>query len=194
MAPCRETLRGGLTLPDRSGSPIVYRYLSPADDVERLTELLHESYALLAAAGMRFMASHQDADATRRRMDRGETIVAVEHSDVVGLVTLATAAATGGSPFYDRADVASFGQFAVHPRKQRLGIGSTLLNLVEARAAELGVGSLALDTSERAAKLIAFYQARGYAFVEHCQWETTNYRSVVMARRISAADTEAGAR
>jgi GNAT superfamily N-acetyltransferase len=194
MASCRETLRGGLTLPDRSGSLIVYRYLLPIDSVEALTELLHESYAPLAAAGMRFMASHQDAELTRRRMDRGETIVAVEHGAVVGLITLATAAATSGSPFYDRADVASFGQFAVHPRKQRLGIGSTLLSLVEARAAELGVGSIALDTSERAAGLIAFYEARGYTFIEHCQWETTNYRSVVMARRISGAGTEASVR
>jgi GNAT superfamily N-acetyltransferase len=173
-----------VTVPDRTGRPILYRYLAATDDVDALTALLHESYAPLAAAGMRFVASYQGADVTRRRMARGETLLAVEDGTVVGLVTLAEAAATRGAPFYDRPDVASFGQFAVDPRKQRLGIGSALLHFVERRAAELGVTELGLDTSEHATGLIAFYQARGYRFIEFCQWDVTNYRSVVLGKRL----------
>jgi len=115
-------------------------------------------------------------------MAKGETLVAAEAGQVLGVVTLADASATSGSPFYDRTDVASFGQFAVQPSKHRLGIGSTLMALVERRAAEQGVAELAIDTSEHAAHLIAFYKARGYRFVEYCQWEVTNYRSVLFAK------------
>jgi GNAT superfamily N-acetyltransferase len=107
-------------------------------------------------------------------MASGETIVAVYQGRVVGVVTLRSAANTRGTPFYDRPEVASFGQFAVAPAEQRCGIGSTLMRLVERPAAELGVRELALDTSEHAMHLIAFYQNRGYRFVEHCQWEQTN--------------------
>ena len=59
-----------------------------------------------------------------------------------------------------------------------------LISLVERRAAEQGVAYLALDTSEHAERLIALYQARGYRFVEYCQWEVTNYRSMVFAKRL----------
>jgi GNAT superfamily N-acetyltransferase len=81
--------------------------------------------------------------------------------------------------------VARFGQFAVRPSYQRAGIGSTLMSLIERRAAERGVVELALDTSEHAAHLIAFYQASGYRFVEHCQWAMVNYRSVLFAKRVA---------
>jgi hypothetical protein len=67
----------GIDLPDRTGSPIRYRFLRSTDDVEAVTEMLHAAYAPLAEAGMRFFASRQSADVTRQRIERGETIVAL---------------------------------------------------------------------------------------------------------------------
>ena len=103
----------------------------------------------------------------------------------MGIVTLAEIASTRGSPFYDREDVASFGQFAVRPSHQGRGIGAKLMSLVEERAREKGVRELALDTSERAADLIAMYRARGFRFIEHIQWGDTNYRSMVFSKTLS---------
>jgi GNAT superfamily N-acetyltransferase len=134
---------------------------------------------------MRFLASHQDASVTKRRVAAGETIVAVDADSIVGIVTLTEAANTHGSPLYDRPDVAGVHQFAVRPSYQGRGIGSTLLQLAERRARENGVGTVALDTSEQAAYLIAFYESRGYRFVEHVQWQVTNYRSVVLAKPLT---------
>lgn len=57
-----------------------------------------------------------------------------------------------------------------------------LLSLVEQRARELNVRMLALDTSEHATHLIALYEAKGYAFVEHIQWRDVNYRSMIVAK------------
>ena len=167
-----------------SNAPIAYRRLLPGDDLETLTVLLHEAYAPLAAAGMRFVASHQDVETTRQRIARGEAFVAVSNEVVVATITLADAGATNGSPFYDRPDVADFGQFAVRPSFQRRGVGSRLIEIVEARAREKGVAELALDTSEHATELIAMYTRKGFRFVEYAQWDSVNYRSVILSKTL----------
>ena len=133
---------------------------------------------------MRFVASHQDAEVTRQRVAKGETIVGVVGAKVIGTITLAGTDATSGSPFYDRPDVASVGQFAVEPSLQTRGIGRMLLRLAEQRATEQGAGYLALDTSEHAERLIALYERWGFSFVEYSRWSAVNYRSVVMAKRL----------
>jgi GNAT superfamily N-acetyltransferase len=114
----------------------------------------------------------------------GETIVAEDEALIVGVVTLKHPRDTGGSPFYERPDVAGCGQFAVRPGHQGSGIGSTLLGLVEQRASELGAHQLALDTSEHASDLIALYEAKGFRFVEYVKWRDVNYRSVVLAKGV----------
>ena len=172
------------TLPDDVAARIEYRALRATDDVDAITDLLHQAYAPLANAGMRFLASHQDSNTTAKRMRKGETFVAVHGNVIVGVITLAEIAATRGTPFYDRPDVADFGQFAVHPLYQRRGIGSRLLNLVESRAKEKGVQELALNTSEHAHHLIAMYEKKGYRFVEFAEWAQVNYRSKIMSKRL----------
>ena len=169
--------------PDRP-THVTYRRLGADDNLDAITRLLHAAYAPLAAAGMRYVASHQDVATTRRRVAKGETFVAVRDEAVIGIITLAEAHATHGSPFYDRPDVASFGQFAVLPAVQRQGIGSRLMDIVEARAREKGVVELALDTSEHAEALIAMYTKRGYRFIEYSKWDIVNYRSVILSKRL----------
>jgi predicted N-acetyltransferase YhbS len=113
---------------------IIYRRLLPTDDLEIITALLHEAYAPLAAVGMRLVASHQSALVTRQRMDRGETFVAADGDVIVGVTTLGQPDAARESPLCARPDVADFGQFAVRPAYQGRGIGSRLMDIVEARA------------------------------------------------------------
>jgi predicted N-acetyltransferase YhbS len=161
---------------------ITYRRLLPTDDLDAITSLLHEAYAPLAAAGMKFLASHQSVETTRKRLGKGETFVATDGDAIVGIITLAEADATHGSPFYDRPDVADFGQFAVRPTYQRRGIGSRLIEMVESRAREKGVRELALNTSEHATDLISMYSAKGYRFVEYVQWPEVNYRSMIFSK------------
>jgi GNAT superfamily N-acetyltransferase len=173
-----------MALAPPSDPTIEYRCLQPSDDLEALTHLLHDAYAPLAAAGMRFVASHQDVETTRQRLAKGETFVAVSGDQIVGTITLAEAAATRGSPFYDRPDAADFGQFAVRPDLQRRRIGSELIAMVEQRAREKGVVELALNTSEHATGLIAMYKKKGYRFIEYVQWDDVNYRSVILSKTL----------
>src|SRR4029079_9044456 len=89
-----RSLQSGVTLPDKSGAPVLYRYLHDGDDIVAITEMLHESYAPLASAGMRFVASHQHPETTRLRMNRGETVLALANLNVVGVITLNDACRT----------------------------------------------------------------------------------------------------
>jgi len=180
-----QLLTTGIEEEDKMGSRIRYRFIQGADPIADITDMLHQSYGPLASRGMRFVASHQDSAETRRRIAKGSTIVAVDDKDrIVGIVTLSEAATTRGCPFYDREDVASFGQFAVRTSHQGRGIGSKLLNLVESLAREHGVAELALDTSEHATELIEMYQAKGFRFVEYAQWKSVNYRSMVFSKTL----------
>jgi GNAT superfamily N-acetyltransferase len=177
-------LARGVSVMDKTGRQILYRNVQPHDDIDVITDMLHEAYAPLAAQGLRFLATHQDSTITRERMSRGETIIALDERLIVGTITLKDVASTSGSPFYDRADVAGFGQYAVRSSHQGCGIGSVLLSLVEMRAREKGATLLALDTSEHAAHLIALYRAKGFEVVEHVKWLDVNYRSVIMAKSL----------
>ena len=167
------------------------RPLEPDDDLVALTQLLHRCYRPLAERGLRYLATHQDVDTTRRRCGRGDCFIAELAGRIVGTITLSyhNPAASNGTPWYERPDVAHFMQFAVEPSLQRQGIGSALVDAVERRAAERGMSEVALDTAEPAADLIAFYERRGYRFIEHAQWSVTNYRSVVMSKSLRAAVT-----
>lgn len=161
------------------------RPLEPGDTIDELTDLLHRAYAPLAEAGFRFLATHQDAQTTTRRSADGECHVAVLDGRIVGTITFCEAARTGGSPWYDRADVASFQQFGVEPTLGRRGIGSALMDLVERRARETGAAEIACDTAEGATHLVEMYERRGFRVVEQIDWRpVTNYRSVVLSKSL----------
>jgi GNAT superfamily N-acetyltransferase len=178
-------LEHGVRRIDRTGREILYRYLQPCDSIDVITDMLHEAYAPLAVQGLKFLATHQDSATTRRRMDAGETMLALDGATIVGTITLREAGQTHGSPFYDRPEVAAFGQYAVRPSYQGCGIGSALLDLVEMRAKEKGVTLLGLDTAENATHLIALYRMKGYRFIEHVQWPDVNYRSVILGKSLA---------
>ena len=163
---------------------IEVRPLSPADSIPELTRLLHRPYARLAAMGLRYMATHQSEEVTQERTGQGECYVAVANRMLVGTIMFKPADRTGGSPWLDRLEVASLGQFAVAPHVQALGLGVRLMDLVEARAAATGAAEIALDTAEPAMHLVAWYARRSYRLIEYAQWGHTNYRSVIMSKRV----------
>jgi GNAT superfamily N-acetyltransferase len=168
-------------------SGAVLRLVQPTDSIRELTDLLHRAYTPLAQSGFRFLAAWQDESATRRRIASGECWVAEIDGRIVGTATLRPPGGEGGTPWYLRADVAVVGQFAVDPACQRLGLGTALLEHIEGRARALGAAHLAMDTAEGATHLIHYYTRLGYRFVEHAQWEVTNYRSVVLSKQLGGA-------
>jgi len=163
---------------------IVVRRLNEEDDLEELTRLLHRAYAQLAAMGLQFVATRQDVETTRARISGAECYVAVARGKIVGTITFRDCARTGSCAWYDRPDVASFGQFGVEPNLQGQGIGSTLIACVEDRAHSIGAEEIALDTAEPAKHLIDFYARHGYRIVDRVKWEEVNYSSVIMSKSL----------
>lgn len=119
--------------PEPIGEAWRIRRLQAADSIQELTRLLNRAYASLAAAGLRYVATWQDAAITRRRVAKGECWVAEMDGRLAGGIVFQTAGATRGCRWYDRPEVASFHQFGVLPELQGRGIGGALLARVEDR-------------------------------------------------------------
>lgn len=161
---------------------VVIRPWCDTDSHEELTDLLHRAYKVLADMGLRFLATHQDVDTTRRRVKAGECFVAELRGRIVGTVTFYRAGAHSGCPYYTRPEVCHIGQMAVEPSFQKQGIANLLMHHVEEHARHKGFVEIALDTAEPAHHLIDWYTRRGYRQVDFQQWDVTNYRSVIMAK------------
>ncbi len=155
-----------------------------SDDISAMTAMLHRAYGQLAELGFRYHATWQDEETTHRRLSQGLAFVAELDSRIVGTATLYLPPSETGCAWYDREDVARFGQFGVEPSLQRRGIGSQLLEIIEATTLAHGVPNLALDTAEGAAHLVELYERRGFVYVCHADWDITNYRSVIMNKRL----------
>jgi GNAT superfamily N-acetyltransferase len=172
----------------RAGPPprLVVRELAETDSIEDLTELLHRAYAPLAAQGLRYVATHQDAATTRRRIAGGEDLVAEIDGRIVGNITWHAHTFEGGkTPWYDRTDVAFFHQLCTEPGYQGRGVASRLLEEVERRARESGATELACDTALPAQHLIDWYGKRGYRIVDKADWRpVTNYESVILSKTL----------
>lgn len=165
---------------------ITVRPWQNTDSLEELTDLLHRAYKMLADMGLRFLATHQDVETTRRRIEAGECFVAEQRGRIVGSITFYRAGAHFGCPYYTRPEVCHIGQLAVEPGLRRQGLANLLMHHVEEHARQNGFAEIALDTAETAHHLIDWYKRRGYRQVDFQQWDVTNYRSVIMAKRLHA--------
>lgn len=151
-----------------------------------ITRLLHASYAPLAAQGLRYLATHQDDATTLRRLREGHAFVALDGREIIGTITCYAPQPDSPCEWYRREGVYHFGQFAVHPERQREGIGHRLLQRVEDEARKLGAIELSLDTAETAEHLCRWYARLGFRFIQHVAWGVTNYRSVILSKSLSA--------
>jgi GNAT superfamily N-acetyltransferase len=163
---------------------ILIRQWRSTDSIPELTKLLHRAYKPLADMGLRFVATYQDDEMTRKRIGVGTCFVAERDGMIIGTINYRPPGAADGTPWYEARGVAYFGQFAVEPALQHAGIGKMLLTAAEDAARSDGATELAFDTSEQATHLIEYYTRHGFRFIEHVRWPDVNYRSVVMSKSL----------
>ena len=162
---------------------ITIRPFSQNDSISELTSLLHRAYKRLADMGLYFVATYISEEDMQSFIDRGECFVAVSGEKIIGTILLYPM--DKNTPeIYQRDDLQVFGKFAVEPECQCKGIGGMLMDFIEKYVKEKGIKELALDTAEQAWHLIKYYSKRGYKQVGYYKWRTTNYRSVVMTKRL----------
>jgi ribosomal protein S18 acetylase RimI-like enzyme len=167
----------------------VIRLLDANDSIASLTGLLHAAYARLGEMGFNYTAVDQTEKTTRARIAQGDCLVALDRTTLVGTLMVHAPGTSDGSPYLERSNVATINQFGVLPRFQRRGIGKLLLDEAERRAALAGAAELALDTSEGADHLIAWYERHGFRIIDYVQWEEKTYRSVVMSKALRTPRT-----
>jgi GNAT superfamily N-acetyltransferase len=135
---------------------------------------------------MHYNASHQPASQTLERLQGGESFIAIDDRSgaIVGTVSLYSSSPGQDHPYYRRPDLVYFGQFAVHPDYQGYGAAKRLYQTVEDHARTQGATEIALDTAETAHDLIAMYRRWGFEIVDKADWDSTNYVSVIMSKRL----------
>ena len=161
------------------------RLFRPEDSLEELQALVHRAYSSLAEKGLNYWGTRQSLEDTERRARSGECWVLTRDDSLVATILLKPPRSETACDWYQRADVRSFHQLAVEPALQRAGLGARLVAHVESRATALGAQELALDTSEHATWLIAWYERLGYRQVDRADWRPqVNYRSVVLSKTL----------
>ena len=165
-------------------SEVVIRKWKHDDNVTSITTLLHRAYGRLADEGFRYHASWQSDEVTLERLSQGIAFVAEMQKKIVGTATLYLPPSQTGCEWYDRPDVARFGQFGVEPEFQGQGIGSLLLAEIESTTILHNLPNLALDTAEGATHLIELYKKRGFEYVCEVTWDITNYRSIILNKKL----------
>jgi GNAT superfamily N-acetyltransferase len=155
------------------------------DDLNELTLLLNRAYKQLADLGFRYLATHQDVKTTKERIEKATCLVAIYANKIIGTVCYYSPENASGCEWYERENVATFGQFGVEPELQKSGIGGMLVDEIEKLAIQDNTGELAIDTAEGASHLINFYKKRGYRHVGYIQWDVTNYRSVILSKKLN---------
>lgn len=172
---------------DRLASKVRVRLIEPDDSLAHITGMLHRAYKQHADRGIKALAAFQPEEVTRRRIAGGDCYVAMYMGRIVGTILYRGPGQLSGTPWFERPDVATFSQFAVEPEFQGRGIGSSLVSLIESRAAQSGVSELALSTPEPAVWLVRMYERHGYRIVERVNWAETNYTSLIMSKAVKAA-------
>ncbi|HEY1682126.1 MAG TPA: GNAT family N-acetyltransferase [Candidatus Tumulicola sp.] len=162
-------------------------WASDRDRFDIATELINEAYALHNDQGIRFGAATQSLKVTRRRIETATaTWVARMGQIIVGVISYYDHVRypRAEPKWYAHTSVGHFGQFAVAPWKQRLGIGRSLLSHVEDRAVADRMSELCCDTASTAMELLLFYKRLGFEEVDRHQWQRQDYESIVLSKRL----------
>ena len=164
---------------------VIIRQFDPEmDSISELTSLLNHCYKSLADMGFQYLTARQDESITLNRIKGAYCLIGVKDDKIVASISYYPSERAKGCAWYEKEGVGKFGQFGVEPGLQRNGLGSKLIDIVENYARENGAKEIALDTAEGATHLIESYKKRGYRFIEYANWDVTNYRSVIMSKKL----------
>lgn len=165
---------------------LVIREFQSDDDLEKLTDLIHSAYASHAASGLKYWATHQTVEDTKKRIAMGICLVGVLNGEYVGTGLFRRPQLDSPVNLYREKSVWTLAQFGVAPEFRGNGYGKAIHSHGLQLLKNMGVSTIALDTAEPAKDLIEMYKSWGYKMVGVCDWRPfTNYSSVVMSMAVS---------
>ncbi|MBB6217962.1 ribosomal protein S18 acetylase RimI-like enzyme [Anaerosolibacter carboniphilus] len=136
--------------------------------------------------GFNYLATRQDNSITLQRTSQAyKCYVGIYKHKIAATICLYSPTPSDKSSWYSKEYISKIGQFAVEPELQKYGIGSIMMDIVEAEARKIeNVREVALDTAETAYHLIDFYKKREYRYIETIQWDGMNYKSLVLSKSL----------
>jgi len=155
------------------------------DSIDEVTQMLHRAFAPMAVLGANCQCVDQSSSTTRKRMQRGDCLVAVADRRIVGTLTLETCDPASTVVPYRRPSVASLHQFAVDPAYQGAGVGRSLLEVATMWARMRQFSEIALDTPALALDVRAFYSHQGFRLIKVKRLAGRDYDSAIMSRSIA---------
>jgi len=137
------------------------------DDVDAIAEITHSAFIKYCElAGLETVAALKESkEAIMNDIENKLVLVAFLHDKVVGSARVEI-----------KGDEAYFSRFGVSNEYQNLGIGKSLLNMVDIEMKKRGIKKLCLHTASKVASLIRFYYGRGF-YIE----STSNDRGYIRA-------------
>jgi GNAT superfamily N-acetyltransferase len=164
---------------------LIIREFNESDDLAKLTDLIHSAYASHAESGLKYWATHQTVEDTKKRIAMGVCLIALLNDDYIGTGLFRRPQPESVVELYRDTSVWTLAQFGVAPNYRGNGYGKAIHLHGMRMLKELGVKTLALDTAEPAKNLIEMYKSWGYSIVGNCDWRPfTNYPSIVMSMAI----------
>jgi tRNA threonylcarbamoyladenosine biosynthesis protein TsaE len=154
------------------------------EDLDAILSLVHRSFARNGALGYKFWGVDEPMETLERDFVRGAVFKGMDADRMVASIRLHEK--VPGKLYVNR--------LCVDPEAQTGGIGSEMMRFAEDEARRRGCACVALDTAKPFTELVEWYEHRGYRVVAEAQWETTNYPSVIMEKRVgpdSASSTDA---
>lgn len=156
------------------------RALCQTDSIEELTKLLNDSYQDLVELGFHPVAATQNLETTIKRIAEGECFIALLDEKIIGTILFYPPGKSELKDYYENKFATHFGQFAVDHSYRKMNIGGNLLEYIESLSKELNASEITLDTPETAYHLINYYSKKGYNLAGYINWDSTNYRSIIM--------------
>ena len=132
--------------------------------------------------GFHYLAARQTSDITLKRLKIGNCYIYKDQGQIIATVTYYRHKTDSEHKLYLHSDVATYGQLAVHPDFQKKGLASLIIKFVEQLAKKDNAKRIVVDTAEKNEKLVNYYKNKGYTIIDHTNWSTTNYTSVLLCK------------
>lgn len=146
-----------------------------------------QAYGQYYGGPLNFSILHQSLPSFVRAHRRAWMIGAFSNGELVGVASYKSRWLLGPTRFLSSVSTARVGLLSTTPKHRGHAVGRSLLDFAASLAKWEGATFLALDTAVPS-HLPDYYATEGFRIREYLQWPWAHYKSVVMAKDISAVN------
>ena len=154
------------------------------ESARKLSDFLNICYRQRVEHGESYLPSHQDEQATFKRIQGKEVWFCEDGGRIIGTFTIAPPGNASQTWWYRQRGVAEISQVAVHPDFQRKGYFAFIMDAAEKRAIKLSALELAGSVPSQRKWLIKAYLKRGSRIVDYKWRKNAQYGHIIFSKTI----------